>query len=51
MCDGGRLWEIPVGQDGEEDGAAAFDDEEVAPVSEGAGVNLEDAEGEQARES
>lgn len=47
---GGRLRQVGVGEEGEEDGAAAFDDEEVAPVGEGAGVDVEDAEGEQTRE-
>ena len=47
---GGGLRQVGEGEEGEEDGAAAFDDEEVAPVGERAGVDLEDAEGEQAGE-
>jgi hypothetical protein len=35
--------EVPEGKDGEAEGAAAFDDEEVAPVGDFAGVDLEDA--------
>lgn len=47
---GGRLGQVGVGEEGEEDGAAAFDDEEVAPGGERAGVDVEDAEGEEAGE-
>lgn len=47
---GGAVWEVPEGEEGKEDGAGAFDDEEVGPVDEGAGADLEDAEGEEAGE-
>jgi len=47
---GARGGQVPVREEGEEDCAAAFDEEEIAPVGEGAAVDLEDAEGEQARE-
>ena len=47
---GGGLGEVEECEEGEEDGAAAFDDEEVAPVGEGAGMDVEDAEGEEAGE-
>lgn len=43
-----RLRKIPIGEEGEEDGAATFNDEEVAPVGDGAAVDLEDAESEKA---
>ena len=47
---GGGLGQVPEGEEGEGDGAAAFDDEEVAPVGQVAGFDLEDAEGEEASE-
>ena len=47
---GGGLGQVEEGEEGEEHGAAAFDDEEVAPVRERAGVDVEDAEGEEAGE-
>lgn len=50
MSNGCRLRKVPVGEEGKEDGAAALDDEEVAPVGDGAAVDLEDAEGEKAGE-
>lgn len=42
--------EVPEGEDGEEHGGAAFDDKEIAPVGDGGALDLEDAEGDQARE-
>ena len=45
------LGQVEECEEGEEDGAAAFDEEEVAPVGEGAGMDVEDAEGEEAGES
>ena len=44
------MWQIPVGEDCEEDGQGAFDDEQVPPGGQGAGGDLEDAETEEAAE-
>ena len=46
----GVIGEDPECEDGEEDRAGSLDDEEVAPVGEAAGVDLEDPEGEEAAE-
>lgn len=50
MSNGCGLRKVPIGEEGKEDSAAALDDEEVAPVGDGAAVDLEDAECEKARE-
>lgn len=47
---GGRLGQVQVGEDAEEHAGAALDDEQVAPALEAVRLDLEDAEGQQARE-
>lgn len=42
---GRGVGEVEEGKEGEKHGAAAFDDEEIAPFCKGAAVDLEDAEG------
>ena len=42
---GRGLGQVEEGEEGEKHGAAAFDDEEIAPFCKGAAVDLEDAEG------
>ena len=42
---GRGLGQVEEGKEGEKHGAAAFDDEEIAPFCEGAAADLEDAEG------
>ncbi len=46
----GRLRQVEECEDGEEDGATAFDDEQVAPLGNGVALDLEDAECQQATE-
>jgi hypothetical protein len=50
MCCGCVERQIPECKEGNEDGGRSFDDEEVAPWSEGTAVNLEDTEGEETGE-
>ena len=47
---GGRVGQIEECENRKEHGTAAFDDEEVAPICERAGVDVEDAESEEPRE-
>ena len=43
---GGRVGQVEECEDCKEHGTAAFDDEEVTPICERAGMDVEDAEGE-----
>lgn len=43
--------EIPEGEEGEQDGGTAFDDEEVTPILERSALDLEGAVGEKPSES